>query len=284
MGDFVDMTGDRYGQWSVISFARRDLNSGSMWFCRCSCGVEREVARKSLVRGASVSCGCIRSPSLKGRRFGRLVAHTRLMLPDGIIRWRCVCDCGTETDVTFANLVRNGTLSCGCYHREVARERRLSHGHTDGGHSATYNSWRAAKERCTNPDFIGYENYGGRGIAMCDRWLDSFPAFLADMGERPEGRSLDRIDNDKGYEAANCRWATPSEQRKNQRPPKPRMPKHDLLGRRFGTLHVAGYAGMIEARAHWHCQCDCGRQTVVIAKSLLRGLTRSCGAGLHRRR
>lgn len=80
-----------------------------------------------------------------------------------------------------------------------------------------YGSWRAMVERCTYPPHKDYPAYGGRGITVCDRWRDDFWAFVADMGDRPEGQSLDRIDNDRGYEPDNCRWATAHEQRMNQR-------------------------------------------------------------------
>jgi hypothetical protein len=80
-----------------------------------------------------------------------------------------------------------------------------------------YGSWRAMVERCTYPAHKDYANYGGRGITICDRWRQDFWAFVADMGERPAGHSLDRVDNDRGYSPDNCRWATASEQRINQR-------------------------------------------------------------------
>lgn len=86
-----------------------------------------------------------------------------------------------------------------------------------GRHPPTYNSWRAMISRCYNPRSAWYANYGGRGIAVCDRWRQSFDAFLADMGERPDGRTLDRIDSDGNYERGNCRWATPLEQTHNRR-------------------------------------------------------------------
>ena len=96
----------------------------------------------------------------------------------------------------------------------VGKPNRLTHGMSNTG---TYLSWRGAKQRCTNPNAASYPRYGGRGIEICSRWIHSFANFLEDMGERPEGMSLDRINNDGNYEPSNCRWATPSEQNRNQR-------------------------------------------------------------------
>jgi hypothetical protein len=87
--------------------------------------------------------------------------------------------------------------------------------------SPTYSSWAAMKQRCLNQNHPKYRNWGGRGIAVCDRWL-KFENFLADMGERPVGKTLDRINNDGDYEPGNCRWATPAQQVANRRPQKPR--------------------------------------------------------------
>ena len=95
--------------------------------------------------------------------------------------------------------------------REVGTEGRL----TMTTHKPTYSSWASMIQRCTNPNAGGYHRYGGRGIRVCERWRDSYAAFLADVGPRPPGRTLDRINNDGNYEPGNCRWATKSEQRIN---------------------------------------------------------------------
>lgn len=159
-------------------------------------------------------------PIASGDRFGRYTVVARAP-SRGECRglWLCHCDCGTEK-VVAANVLRNGnTRSCGCLRRESVCARNTKHGHKTGGrYTPEYIAWSNIIARCTNPRMHAYPRYGGRGITVCDRWRRDFPTFLADMGAKPSARmQIDRIDNDRGYEPGNCRWATPSDNSRNRR-------------------------------------------------------------------
>lgn len=166
MPNLIDITGQRFGHWTVLRRAGSSARGEPLWLCRCDC--ETELARdgNSLRRGLSKSCGCTANE-------GRKAANK-------------------------------------------------THGESDRGGkqaaSVEYRAWQSMKRRCGNPRDSGFAHYGGRGIAVCERWRDDFLAFLADVGRRPSpDHSLDRIDVNGNYEPGNVRWATRVVQMRNRR-------------------------------------------------------------------
>lgn len=147
---------------------------------------------------------------LYGQRFGKLLVLNFAFTKYGKAYWRCQCDCGHQTACSSNNLRSGGSKACGkCAHKR--------HGHTwEGGRTPTYSSWIAMITRCHGTGIPAQAKrlYQDRGITVCKRWR-KFENFLADMGERPKGKSIDRLNGNKGYFLANCRWATQSEQTRN---------------------------------------------------------------------
>lgn len=155
------------------------------------------------------------------QKFGRLTAiEVRSQDKQGRLRWSCVCDCGNVAIVASWNLVCGGTKSCGCLLKEIRGKQSVTHRHTlKGEASAEYRAWKSMKERCYNKNSNSYPGWGGRGIIICERWLNSFENFFADMGRKPTPKhTLDRFpDNNGNYEPSNCRWATEQQQQSNKR-------------------------------------------------------------------
>lgn len=135
------------------------------------------------------------------------------------VGWLCRCVCGNEVIKGATDIRTKRHKSCGCKTKEILRQHRTLHGHSKGGNSRgtpTYITWHSMIQRCEYKGHKSYADYGGRGVSVCDRWHD-FSHFLADMGMRPAGTTLGRIDNEGSYEPGNCRWETASQQARNRR-------------------------------------------------------------------
>lgn len=189
-----------------------------------------------------------------GQRFGRLVVLCRseTVLKRSIM-WLCQCDCGNESTVRGSSLLRGDTRSCGCLAKEMASRAHTVHGMR---HDPLYTVWANMKNRCNNPKFQFYANYGGRGIRVCDEWQRSFEAFYFYAAQLPhfgeDGYSLDRILNDGNYEPGNVRYATATEQ-----------------GRNKGNNHMLTHDGKTRSVTEWEVELSLPKN--VLSKRLRAG-------------
>lgn len=205
----VLLPGSKYGKWTVVRHDGKGL-----YLCCCECGFEKIHPKYILVQSRSTRCERCRKEEFNkesdfiGKKFGSCTVLSRAGSRNNKAAYLVRCDCGREKLAT-GHRIKNG-LDTKC-----SKCRVTIHGRHNNG---SFMTWKQMLRRCNSIKSASYVNYGGRGITVCDRWL-KFENFLADMGEKPYGLSIDRINNDGNYEPGNCRWTTMKVQASNRRKP-----------------------------------------------------------------
>lgn len=214
-----------FGRWTVV----QDRHARDV-LCRCHCGIQRLVSRYALLSGTSKSCGCWNREVAKrngkrrlvhviapGDKFGRLT----VVDPSDRKAVVCTCECGRRHTATASNLLgrKASVRSCGCLKNELIAERGRRNKRHGLGTTDLYRIWKGVRSRCSNPRNTDYLYYGARGVKLHPAWED--PAVfvrdvVAEIGERPRGLTLDRVNNDGNYEPGNIRWATRLAQARNR--------------------------------------------------------------------
>lgn len=231
MGKVKDLTGQRFGKLIVLEDTHRTNKYGKeIWLCKCDCGNMTEKASTYLKNTLRPYCGKCKLPQGKSHKFKDLTGQKFNMFtvikvdrftPHGTY-WLCKCDCGELDSVRTDMLTLNRIKSCGCVHYAEGFKNKIKIKNTK-----IYTTWNSMKARCYNPNSTHFKDYGGRGIKVCEEWLDKKKGFLnfynwayqngfVETKDRKQC-TLDRINNNGNYEPSNCRWITIQEQQKNKR-------------------------------------------------------------------
>lgn len=225
--------GDRFGRWTVIRESESLIGfyggrkaAKRMLECRCDCGTVKTIGLGTLRNGSSTSCGCStreqrkRIPAIPGTKINRLTIIKELPMKGLDRRVLCLCECGNEKEISFLKLKQGGTMSCGCYHIEIANSPKLNKRGENHEHIETrlYEIWCGMKKRCNNTKARAYKWYGAKGVRVCLEWEQRFLNFYewAISHGYSDALTIERIDSSKNYEPSNCKWIPLSDQNNNK--------------------------------------------------------------------